>query len=46
MSFMDQYKRIIVSFNKHQVDDVVIGGMAVNYHGYSRSTMDMDNWVL
>lgn len=24
---------------------MVVGGFAVNFHGYSRSTMDMDIWV-
>lgn len=31
--------------NEEQVEYLVIGGMAVNYHGYHRSTGDLDVWV-
>lgn len=31
--------------NAKNADYLVIGGYAVNYHGYSRSTDDMDVWV-
>jgi len=32
-------------FNEEQVEYLVIGGMAVNFHGYHRSTGDLDVWV-
>ena len=32
-------------FNAERVKYLVIGGMAVNYHGYHRSTGDLDVWV-
>ena len=31
--------------NSHQVKYLLIGGYAVNYHGYPRTTADMDIWV-
>lgn len=31
--------------NVEQVEYLVIGGMAVNYYGYHRSTGDLDVWV-
>jgi predicted nucleotidyltransferase len=30
---------------EHQVRYLVIGGVAVNLHGYSRNTKDIDIWV-
>ena len=30
--------------NKHQVDYLVIGGVAVIFHGYTRATADLDFW--
>jgi hypothetical protein len=31
--------------NEENVDYLVVGGMAVNYYGYHRSTGDLDVWV-
>ena len=30
--------------NKHEVDYLVIGGVAVIFHGYTRATADLDFW--
>ena len=30
--------------NKHEVDYLVIGGVAVIFHGYTRATGDLDFW--
>lgn len=30
--------------NKHEVDYLVIGGVAVIFHGYTRATADLDLW--
>lgn len=35
-------KRIFKALQEHQVRYVVVGGVAVNLHGYSRTTMDLD----
>ena len=32
-------------FSEERVEYLVIGGMAVNYYGYHRSTGDLDLWV-
>jgi hypothetical protein len=29
----------------HRVEYLLIGGYAVNYHGYPRATADMDIWI-
>jgi len=31
--------------NEEKVDYLIVGGMAVNYYGYHRSTGDLDVWV-
>lgn len=31
--------------NLHQVEYLLIGGYAVSYHGYPRTTADMDIWI-
>jgi predicted nucleotidyltransferase len=31
--------------NDHQVEYLLVGGYAVSYHGYVRSTADMDIWI-
>jgi len=37
-------KSICELLNKHQVEYIIIGGFAVIYHGYPRSTADLDFW--
>jgi len=39
---MISYEEILVEFQKQKVKYVIVGGMAVNYHGFVRSTSDMD----
>jgi len=36
------YEEILREFNKMKVKYVLVGGIAVNFHGYARLTMDMD----
>jgi len=31
--------------NSHNVEYLIVGGFAVSYHGYPRSTNDIDIWV-
>lgn len=31
--------------NSHQVEYLLVGGYAVSYHGYPRTTADIDIWV-
>ena len=39
------FVEIIDALLKHQVDFLLIGGYAVNYHGYGRPTGDIDFWI-
>jgi predicted nucleotidyltransferase len=46
---MDIFEEDILEFfqllNKHSVKFILVGGLAVNYHGFSRSTGDVDLWL-
>lgn len=39
------FKEFIELLNVHQVKYLVIGGYAVNFHGYPRYTKDIDFWI-
>src|SRR5262245_25744343 len=39
------FSEFLQSLNDHQVRYLLVGGYAVAYHGYPRSTADMDVWV-
>jgi predicted nucleotidyltransferase len=39
------FKEFIELLNAHKVDYLVIGGYAVNFHGYPRYTKDIDFWI-
>jgi predicted nucleotidyltransferase len=41
----DDFKELLKLLNEHHVDYLVIGGYAVGFHGYIRTTGDMDIWV-
>lgn len=43
--FNDDFVEYVQLLNKHNVEYVLLGGMAVNLHGYRRSTGDMDLFV-
>lgn len=40
----DAFLTICTLLKKHQVDFIVIGGLAVVYHGFPRTTADADFW--
>jgi hypothetical protein len=46
---MDVFEPVFIEFiqllNTYDVEYLLIGGMAVNLHGYSRPTGDMDIWI-
>lgn len=42
---LNDYDRVIASLIKHQVDFMIIGGIAVVYHGHVRDTKDMDIFI-
>lgn len=39
------FKEFIESLNDNEVEYLVIGGYAVNIHGYPRYTKDLDFWI-
>lgn len=41
----DDFDRIIASLNKHKVEFMIIGGLAVVYHGHVRNTKDLDLFI-
>ena len=46
MNIFDDYTReLLLHLNKNEVQYIVVGGYAVNYHGYRRTTGDIDLWI-
>lgn len=43
--FHPTHQRFLEAFVKENVTFLLIGGYAVNYHGYVRATGDMDVWL-
>ena len=41
----DDFKEFLRLLNAHAVDYLLIGGYAVGFHGYPRTTADLDVWV-
>ncbi len=39
------YHQVIEALNSYGVRYLVVGGFAVNFHGYNRTTKDLDLWV-
>lgn len=42
---LPDFLALLKYLNEEQVEYLVVGGMAVNFHGYHRSTGDLDIWV-
>lgn len=46
MNVFDDYTRnLLKEFNNNKVEYMVVGGYAVNFHGYRRTTGDVDIWI-
>jgi len=45
MNLANNFEEILIAFNSAKVQFMLAGGFAVNYHGYNRSTSDLDVWV-
>jgi len=45
MKLHQDFKEFIELLNVHEVKYLVIGGYAVNFHGYPRYTKDIDFWI-
>jgi hypothetical protein len=39
------FKEFLQLLKVHEVEYLLIGGFAVSYHGYSRTTLDMDYFI-
>ncbi len=45
MKWGDNIEKFIKLANKYQVKMIMIGGGAVNFHGYQRHSADVDFWI-
>ena len=46
MNVFDNYtQKLLCELNKLKVEYIVVGGYAVNYYGYRRTTGDIDLWI-
>jgi predicted nucleotidyltransferase len=46
MNIFDDYTHnLLKELNNNKVEYIVVGGYAVNYHGYRRTTGDIDLWI-
>ncbi|MEI7724009.1 MAG: DUF6036 family nucleotidyltransferase [Bacteroidota bacterium] len=43
--FNDFHQRFLISLLENQVEFMIIGGLSVVFHGYIRTTGDMDLWI-
>lgn len=41
----NEFKEFLKLLNDHEVEYLIVGGHAVAYHGYPRSTGDLDVWI-
>jgi predicted nucleotidyltransferase len=46
MNIFDEYtSELLQALLKHEVEFLIVGGYAVNYYGYRRTTGDIDIWI-
>ena len=43
--FFEEHRKLIADMLAEGVQFMLVGGYAVNYHGYNRTTGDMDIWL-
>ena len=43
--FFEPFQEILRTLNSFEIEYLVIGGYAVNFYGYNRTTSDMDLWI-
>jgi len=43
--FEEEIEHFLIMLSKHEVRYLLVGGLAVNFHGYSRTTGDVDLWL-
>jgi hypothetical protein len=44
-NFPERLEQFIRTANKNKVKMILVGGGAVNFHGYQRHSADIDFWV-
>jgi hypothetical protein len=42
--FNDFHKRFVIELLNNKVEFIIVGGLSVVFHGYLRTTGDMDLW--
>ena len=45
MILAGNFEEILLVFNQNKVEFIIAGGYAVIFHGYGRTTGDLDIWV-
>jgi len=45
IQFPTEFSELLRLLNEHEVRYLVVGGYAVTYHGYPRTTGDLDLWI-
>jgi len=45
IQFPTEFSELLTLLNDHDVRYLVVGGYAVTYHGYPRTTGDLDLWI-
>jgi predicted nucleotidyltransferase len=45
MKLANNFEDVLKALNLHHVDFIIVGGYAVIFHGYGRTTGDLDIWV-
>ena len=43
--FIKEHRELLLALIKHDVNFIIVGGYAVIYYGYDRTTGDMDIWL-
>jgi hypothetical protein len=45
LDYFEDYKDMLILFNKYEVKYLVVGAYAMGNYGYSRHTVDIDLWI-
>ncbi|CAD5256044.1 MULTISPECIES: nucleotidyltransferase [unclassified Imperialibacter] len=43
--FVESHQKLLIQLTKAEVDFIIIGGYSVIFHGYARTTGDIDIWL-
>jgi hypothetical protein len=43
--YNEEFLKLVKAFNQFNVKYIVVGGLTTNFHGYKRSTGDIDFWI-